>query len=136
MRIPVRSLRQLGHTFQKKNCVLISNIVSEVPCSFEKTCHFHSSAFTLLDRASDTNLFKSHPFITISTRALSIDAEKLTNEGSSLFGSQFSLCWIGEGFNWDLFFLLYLYSNLLFWLQKQIEAGLLLSTNEELLVVN
>ncbi|WJX96747.1 peroxisome-assembly ATPase [Trifolium repens] len=83
MRITVCSLRQLRHVFQRpQRCVMINNLVAEKPCYFEKCCQIHSSAYRILDQA-ESNIFKSHPFITTSTRSASNDAVKIENRETS-----------------------------------------------------
>ncbi|KAJ1433561.1 P-loop containing nucleoside triphosphate hydrolase [Sesbania bispinosa] len=76
MRGVVRSLRQVGQAFQRQKCVFISGIVIETPCHFGKNCYIHNSAYRVVDHV-ETNLFKNHSFTT-TTRALSVDAAKLT----------------------------------------------------------
>ncbi|XP_061347468.1 uncharacterized protein LOC133292981 isoform X1 [Gastrolobium bilobum] len=75
MKSAVRSLRQFRPVFWRQKCNLISGLVAETPCHFEKYCHIHSSAYRVVDHA-ETNLFKNHSFTT-TTRALSIANAKL-----------------------------------------------------------
>ncbi|KAK7265339.1 hypothetical protein RJT34_32958 [Clitoria ternatea] len=84
MRNVLRCLRQLRPAFQRQDCILISDLVAETPCHFEKRCHIHSSAYRVVDHA-ETNLFKNHSFVT-TTRALSIDAAKLTSRETNRAG--------------------------------------------------
>lgn len=132
MRNVLRCLRQLRPAFQRRHCVLFSvNVGEESPCHFGKSCHIHSSAYRVID-PGETNFVKNHSFVAI-TRALSTDVAKLRNTGSHLF---FSRC---AGFRrvWNLFSsYFFLYLNLFSKLQKQPKLGLLLSMNEELLMVN
>lgn len=132
MRNVLRSLRHLRPAFQRQDCVLISvNVAEEPPCHIGKSCHIHSSAFRFVDHA-ETN-FKNHLFTT-TTRPLSTDAAKLTNRGSHLF---FALRVLDSGrFETSSSSYVFLHWNLLFRLQKQAKLGLLLSMNEELIMVN
>ncbi|KAK7388421.1 hypothetical protein VNO78_23237 [Psophocarpus tetragonolobus] len=84
MRNVLRSLRQLQPALQRQDCVLIGVNVSEPPCHFGKSCHIHRSAYRVVDH-SETNFLKNHSFKT-TTRALSIDAVKLTNRETSKAG--------------------------------------------------
>lgn len=98
MRSVARSLRQLRPVFQRQKCILISGRVAETRFHFEKG--YHSLACRVADHA-EINLFKNHAFTT--TRALSVDAARLTNGGFPLFQALFffnlnvSLCCIGDG---------------------------------------
>ncbi|CAL0330402.1 unnamed protein product [Lupinus luteus] len=81
----VRSQRQLRSVFHGQTCILIRAHVSETPHHFENCYHhFHSSAYRVVDHA-EANVVKNHSF-TITTRALSIDAAKLTYEGTNRAG--------------------------------------------------
>lgn len=80
MRITVRSLRQLRHVFQRQSCVMINNLVAEKPCFFEKCCQIHSSSYRVIIDQPESDLIKNHAFITTSSRSVSTDAVKLTNE--------------------------------------------------------
>lgn len=85
MRITVRSLRQFRHVFQRQSCVMINNLVAEKPCFFEKCCQIHSSSYRVIIDQPESDLIKNHAFITTSSRSVSTDAVKLTNEGFPWF---------------------------------------------------
>ena len=129
-----RSLRRLRPAF-----IWIGDVVAETPHHLQRASHIHSSSHRVFNRAQ-TNLLKNHSF-TISTRAISVHAAKLMNGGSprlfffSVFGLNFFvLDWIWlQNFSLPLFICIQICC---FQLQKQTEQGLLLSMNEELLVVN